>query len=1028
MAYKVTRNKDESRAQLNVLIKAFEQDHAAFQSAKYLEAQLRIDFINPFLKTFGWDVDNEDGKTQFMRDVIQEENIDVEEDDLLKSKNPDYTLRIQGNRKLFVEAKKSSIDIEKSSKSTFQTRRYGWNANLGVSLLVNFEKLIVYDCRFKPLATDDPSVARHKIFHFTEYSNRFDELYDLISFEAVNSGLIDDYFSLYKADLNTFDEYFLKQIEKWRTQLANDIIENNSGFDEESINFLIQRLLNRIVFLRICEDREIEKYETLKQIKNYKELKDLFIESDKKYNSGLFDFIEDQFSLKINLKSEILIDIFNELYYPESSYDFSVVDPTILSQIYERYLGSKITIVNEKKISVVEEPEVAASSGVVPTPKLVVNNIVKETLSSLLSEKKSEQLRSLKIADICCGSGTFLISVYDLLLEKIILRLIEEKVTDKEVIYQVNKDIFRLTLKAKQTILNDNIFGVDINPYAVEVTKFSLFLKLLEDENAGSINHYLNTHQQKILPNLDANIKCGNSLVDENYFKYDPKAIENDELLYRVKPFDWLKEFPFLNDTKGFDAIIGNPPYVRIQNMVKYLGDEIKYYQNEISGYTVAQSDTFDKYYLFIQRSLQLINEQGILGYIVPNKFFIAKGGKALRHHICSKGSIFKIIHFGVTQVFPNRSTYTAVLILDKKKDRANFNFRRIKRINTEFVATTIPYIEYKNADYNEAPWIFVSKESKAIFDKIVAAGTISLKTIAEIPVGLQTSADKIYIFQAHTETDSTFKFKKGAVEYEIEKAICKPCLYDLSFELFDTVKANAQIIFPYTIEDDKAEIFSEDYFQANFPLAWAYLNTFKDTLAKRSINGSKNPKWYQFGRSQSLTKFHDTGKLIWPVLSTKASYIFDTDNIQFTGGGNGPYYSLISSMPYSPLYIIAILSHPVFEAMVKSGASEFRGSYYSHGKQFIENLPIKSINFDVAAEKKMHDDIVNIAQQIIEARKKYRGEYIGAKKTILQRKLDLLVEKKINLVNDLYKIDLNEINTVLTDEMFLTDLDEDND
>jgi hypothetical protein len=241
-------------------------------------------------------------------------------------------------------------------------------------------------------------------------------------------------------------------------------------------------------------------------------------------------------------------------------------------------------------------------------------------------------------------------------------------------------------------------------------------------------------------------------------------------------------------------------------------------------------------------------------------------------------------------------------------------------------------------------------------------------------------------------------------------------------------VKANAQIIFPYTIENDKAEIFSEDYFQANFPLAWAYLNTFKETLAKRSINGSKNPKWYQFGRSQSLTKFHDTGKLIWPVLSTKASYVFDTDNIQFTGGGNGPYYSLISSMPYSPLYIIAILSHPVFEAMVKSGASEFRGSYYSHGKQFIENLPIKSINFDVAAEKKMHDDIVNIAQQIIEARKKYRSEYIGAKKTILQRKLDLLVEKKINLVNDLYKIDLNEINTVLTDEMFLTDLDEDND
>src|SRR5688572_28028711 len=202
MAYKITRNKDESRNQLNALAKAFEQDHAAFQSSKYLEAQLRIDFINPFLKTFGWDVDNEESKTQFMRDVVQEENIDVEEDDLLRNKNPDYTLRIQGERKLFIEAKKTAIDIEKSSKSTFQTRRYGWSANLGVSILTNFEKLVIYDCRFKPLAKDDPSIARYKIFHFSEFLTRFDELYELLSFDAVNSGIIDDYFSLTKADLN----------------------------------------------------------------------------------------------------------------------------------------------------------------------------------------------------------------------------------------------------------------------------------------------------------------------------------------------------------------------------------------------------------------------------------------------------------------------------------------------------------------------------------------------------------------------------------------------------------------------------------------------------------------------------------------------------------------------------------------------------------------------------------------------------------------------------------------------------------
>src|SRR5690606_31078360 len=127
MAYLVTRTKEESIEQLKVLIAAFEKEYAVLKAPQYVEAQLRNDFLNPLLKTFGWDVENENGKTQFVREVIQEEGIEVEEDDEITKKNPDYTLRIQGARKLFVEAKKVSIDIDKSLKPAFQTRRYGWN-------------------------------------------------------------------------------------------------------------------------------------------------------------------------------------------------------------------------------------------------------------------------------------------------------------------------------------------------------------------------------------------------------------------------------------------------------------------------------------------------------------------------------------------------------------------------------------------------------------------------------------------------------------------------------------------------------------------------------------------------------------------------------------------------------------------------------------------------------------------------------------------------------------------------------------
>ena len=325
---------------MKALIGAFEKEFAIYKTPKYSEAQLRVDFLNPFLKTFGWDVDNEEIKSQFLRDVIQEESIDVEVEDSVTKKNPDYTLRIQGTRKFFIEAKKVFIDLNNSNKPAFQTRRYGWNANLGISILTNFETISVYDCRHKPNAEDAACVARYKVFHFSEYLSKFDELYQLLSFQSVASGYIDEYFAVIQKETTTFDDYFLNQIENWRQKLASDIIANNDGFNNEDINFLIQRLLNRIVFLRICEDREIEKYETLRNIKSYDELKQLFILSDKKYNSGLFDFIEDSLSLNINLKSEILIEIFNELYYPQSPYDFSVVDPTILSQIYERYLGS----------------------------------------------------------------------------------------------------------------------------------------------------------------------------------------------------------------------------------------------------------------------------------------------------------------------------------------------------------------------------------------------------------------------------------------------------------------------------------------------------------------------------------------------------------------------------------------------------------------------------------------------------------------------------------------------------------------
>ncbi|MFT3932803.1 MAG: N-6 DNA methylase [Chitinophagaceae bacterium] len=1019
MNYKIAETKEECLTQLTALVTSFRQRRNQLKADTYKETPLRVDYINPFLKSLGWDVDNIAAKDQFQRDVEQEETIDVTVAGTVTRKNPDYTLNIQGSKKLFIEAKKVSVDIEKSKSAAFQTRRYGWNAHLGISILTNFDKLIIYDCRYIPVATDEASVARYKVFDFEDFITEFDSLYELLAFPSVSSGSVETFFSLHQHNLTTFDDYFLKQIEQWRVRLATNIVQQNNGFNDDDINFLVQRLLNRIVFLRICEDRDIEKYELLKNIKNYDGLKLVFQQSDKTYNSGLFDFIEDNFSMNIILQSTVLVEIFKELYYPDSPYDFSVVDPAILSQIYERYLGSKITIGAQNKIEIIEEPEVAASDGVVPTPKLIVSNIVKETLAGLLENKTVQQIENIKIGDICCGSGTFLISVYDYLLEKITLAYITAGVFDDEVIIKDNTGTYRLTLKAKHAFLLSNIYGVDINPYAIEVAKFSLLLKLLEGENEASIKSFLKKYHQKALPSLNDNIKNGNSLVDEKYFIFDKKAIRKDALLNKVKPFDWNKEFPLLQQKKGFDAIVGNPPYVRIQNMVKFQSEEIEYYQSTTAGYTVASKETFDKYYLFIQRAIQLLNPDGRLGYIVPNKFFILQGGEGLRRYITTNSSLHRIIHFGVTQVFPGRSTYTAMLILHKKKP-STFTFGRIAALPLGPLSDSIQYDTFNNADFSDKPWVFTTKKLREIFEKMRKAKTKPLDSLVDISVGLQTSRDRVFIFQPFDETATTYKVKVAKKTYEIEKAVCKPCILDLPVHLFDTIAPNAQMIFPYTVSKGEASVIEENDLKTNFPLAYKYLKKFKTALSARSINGSDNPKWYQFGRSQSLTKFHDTPKLIWKVLSTQPAYVYDQQNIQFTGGGNGPFYAIISPN-YAPQYIMGILCHPLIEAMVKAGASEFRGAYYSHGKQFIKDLPIPEIDLKKAKEKKLYSDIITTVDDLIAAKAILSSVYKQSDKIVQERKMQILQNTLISDVNKLYGISEEEVKNALQDDLPLT-------
>ena len=1034
------KTKEEMLDKLKSLTKAFSEQRDFYKTAAYSEAQLRIDFLNPMLKLFGWDVDNVSGRSAFLRDVIQEEAITVEEDDgadgfILTKKNPDYTLRIGGERKLFMEAKKASVDVERNPKPAFQTRRYGWNAGLVVSILTNFDKIVLYDCRIKPTTDDASAVARLAVFSYTDLVDKFHELYDLLSFESVAAGHIEATYSVVPKLAQPFDAYFLAQIERWRGLLASNLVANQE-FDEITINFLVQRLLNRIVFLRICEDRTIEEYATLQQIKTYDQLKEVFLRADKRYNAGLFDFIEDELSLQLAIDTTTLVSIFTELYYPLSPYNFSVVDPAILSQIYEKYLGSRIAIADVRSskgrqtVSIVAEAEIAASDGVVSTPKNIAEKIVRETISPLLVGRSVAEVLQLRLADICCGSGIFLLTAFDQLVAYQTDQLAVESVS-ADWIAHFPQGGQRLSIWGKQQLIAKCLYGLDINPYAVEVAKFSLYLKLLEGETAATVNDFISRHKNGVLPSLSGNVKCGNALVSSTIYDQLPSLIDNDALLYKLKPFDWDVEFPFLKMTQGFDAIVGNPPYIRIQHMALYAPEELVYYQSDKSGYAGTSHESFDKYYLFLQRAITLLNHTGRLGYIVPHKFLTLTGGQVIRQFIATNSFVRKLVHFGVTQVFPGRSTYTAIIILSRQR-ADQFSFVKVSNVVADLwrepLATEYPQAQLASGK----PWIFVSPQTETIFSKLRGGYVTPLSTVANIPVGLQTSKDEVYIFQPDKADDTFYYFKnqeiswkngkpgldKSLLAWQIEKELCKPCLYDAKLHLFQTIAPNAQLIFPYTILTNGAVVLDEAMLQTTYPYAWKYLSYYRPLLERRSINGSREPVWYQYGRSQSLTKFNQAPKLIWSVLSRRPSYAYDPHNTQFTGGGNGPYYALLPTSTYSLYYILAILSHPLWEAMIKAGASEFRGGYYSHGRQFMASLPIRRIDFSNGAERKIHDEIAQAARQLVATQLARDSAKTPAQRDVLSRKVTLLSDRMGKQVNALYGITDEEVRLVAGDEL----------
>ena len=1015
--------------EIKLLVERFERNLNAYRSGKYKEEPLRLEFINPFFQTLGWDVDNEQGYAEAYKEVIHEDSIRIGG----ATKAPDYCFRIGGTRKFFVEAKKPSVDIKENIHPAYQLRRYAWSAKLPLSILTDFEEFAVYDCRIKPAKTDKASAARILYIEYSDYLKRWDEIASIFSKDAVLKGSFDRYVESTKLKRGTaeVDDAFLAEIEQWRDELARNIALRNPKLSTRQLNFAVQKTIDRIIFLRICEDRGIEGYGQLQALLNgtniYQRLTQLFRDADDRYNSGLFHFKKeksreeppDDLTLNLTIDNDKLKRIIKDIYYPDSPYEFSVLPADILGHVYEQFLGKVIRLTKAHYAKVEEKPEVRKAGGVYYTPTYIVDYIVSNTVGKLCEGKTPAQVAKLRILDPACGSGSFLLGAYQYLLDWHRDYYIEDG-PEKHLkqLYQVTEREWRLSTEERKRILTNNIYGVDIDLQAVEVTKLSLLLKVLEGESEETLKRQLAIFHQRALPDLGANIKCGNSLIGSDFYANRQTGMFDDEEQYRINAFDWETEFPEVfssspspltplpkgeedsfpsppgRGTKGegaggFDVVIGNPPYVPFQEVPSSEKDYYaRLYESAVGKY--------DQYVLFMERALSLLKGSGFFGFIIPNKFILSDYGKGIKK-ILLKHKIIEILDFRDIQVFSGATNYPCILLIEGEQAYKNtFSYKTVSNIQSNQILSEPVSINQNSLTTSR--WVMIDMDEERLLGKLKIKSR-NLGSITEtITQGLRTGALQVFFNNLNSEVVQKNKIENNLVLliYHGKNVKRYTSLLDFKDDL---------LLFPYQ-EDHSTPVDIDKY-----PKAKGYLAQYTQELRERKDSGkifkNTDKKWFEYWDSKPIC-FRQP-KIVFPDISAHNNFFLDEDGIGYLN----TCYGIFLCEGWNYKYVLGLLNSRLLEFFVKRISPFVRGGFYRYKTKYMEQLPIRTIDFDDPEDKERHDKMVKLVERMLELNKKLAEAKVPDTKKRLQRRIDHTDREIDKLVYELYNLIDEEIKIV---------------
>ena len=508
---------------------------------------------------------------------------------------------------------------------------------------------------------------------------------------------------------------------------------------------------------------------------------------------------------------------------------------------------------------------------------------------------------------------------------------------------------------------------------------------------------------ERALPDLDSNIKCGNSLISWDII--DEKPDLTKEELQRINPFDWQREFLEVFERGGFDIVIGNPPYIRIQTMKDWAPLEVDLYKQK---YAAASKGNYDIYVIFVEKGLNLLNEKGRLGFIMPHKFFNAQYGKPLRTLLSINRYLSEIVHFGYQQVFAGATTYTCLLFLSKIGSE-KFRFIKVDDINDWRTSGRAQEGEICAYTAEQGDWNFSVGTNIKLIEKLDKFAT-RLGDLAHIFVGTQTSAEDVFVIsQCRFGNSHTVGFSKALnKEVRVESAITKPFLRGKQIRRYELTRVNIRLICPYKINENSFRLLTPIEMRQNYPMTMEYLESAKESLTMRENGRFSKDNWYAFGYPKSMTLFQKP-KIVVPDYNNSASFAFDDQGYFYKTG----YGILLEHELLSPFYILGLLNSPLLFQYLRSISTSLRGGYIRFWTQYLEKIPIRTIDFSDPHDIASHDRMVSLVQTMLDLHKQLVEPKGGHERTLLQRQIEATDRQIDTLVYELYGLTEEEIKIV---------------